>query len=187
MNLKQVRKGIKEQLPGLISAIQSGDIEAQEEFSKLLLPYLKAVLYRYRATIDDDVESLAGFIITKLINGIHDIDMGRSPMSYIDTITNNQAIDQHRKYTRNKANNTVEYVANTPYDSMEELSGYSGGVRSARELIYDTLDPMSADFFSMHCIDNVPVREIADMSGVSPSEINKIIAHAKENLKRAVI
>tara|TARA_R110002074_G_scaffold402324_1_gene607108 strand:- start:170594 stop:171160 length:567 start_codon:yes stop_codon:yes gene_type:complete len=181
-------KKVKEALPSIISKVQGGDAEARNEFAVLLLPYIKKLIAKYRPTLDDEVESLSGAIIMKLLDKIHTIDLSKSPIGFITRTAINAAIDQHRKYKVNKVHNTVEYQAFRDYDTSYHVSGMcTDTVEGAENLLKDFLCEDDAEIVSKFYLHNMSLEDIAQETGYEIKDIEHTIDYARRNISRALI
>jgi RNA polymerase sigma factor (sigma-70 family) len=203
---------LKSKLPPLISSIQSGDRSLDNEFAKLLLPYIRRVVYKYKETIDENINGLADYIVVKLLSKINDIDLNKPVLSYITRTAINQAIDQHRKYTSNKSNctvlfneqavelnaqstyngskaifNSTDTVEYTHKDQSATLSGYSvNSLDNFEPILNEYLCKEEVDLIQMYYLDNKTTSEIASITGKSLIYTSNAIQNAKQNLIRAV-
>lgn len=185
---KELVDDLKTKLPSIILDIRQGNEEARTTFANALFPYIKSVVYKYKNTIDEDIDGLCNFIITKLLCNIHEIDLDKPVMSYITRTAINQAIDQHRKYTNNKSNNTIEYQAFRDYDINISLSGLdTTDVENIKDSMSSYLPKEDIDLISMYYLENRSTTEIAELTGNSLNYITKAIKNARENFIRAVI
>lgn len=188
MSKTRLEKQLKSELPEIVTRIQGGDVEARNEFATLLLPYIKSLLSKYKNTIDDDVESLAGQIIMKLLNKIHTIDTSKSVIGFVTRTAINRAIDEHRRYKANKVHNTVEYQAFRDYDVSYQLSGMSvDSVEGAESILRDHLCEEDADVVSMFYLQDKTLQDIADITGYEIKDIQHTIDYARRNISRALI
>jgi len=185
---KEVVDFLKSELPDVITDIKNGSYEAKNTFTTLLFPYVKSVVYKYRNTIDEDLDGLVNFIIAKLIYNINDIDLDKPIMSYITRTAINQAIDQHRKYTNNKANDTIEYQAFRDYDTLENLTGINiSDIHDIKSSLSNYLDKEQVSLIELFYIENKTTSEIAHLTGNSLNYTTKAIKNARENFIRALI
>jgi RNA polymerase sigma factor (sigma-70 family) len=179
---------LKVRLPKIITEVQAGDSAAKEEFAELLLPYISKLIYKYKSTIDDDVESLAGQVIMKLLSKIDTIDVNKTPLGFITRTAINKAIDHHRKFKANSINNTVEYQAFRDYDTSYELSGLdTSTIENAESLIKDFLVGDDAEIVSKYYLHNMSLEEIAEETGYREEDLQYTLNYAKENISRKII
>lgn len=188
MSKTKLEKQLKSELPEIVTRIQGGDVDAQNEFATILLPYIRSLISKYKNTIDDDVESLAGQIIMKLLSKIDTIDTSKSVIGFITRAAINKAIDEHRKYKANKIHNTVEYQAFRDYDVTYQLSGMSvDTLEDAESILKDHLCSEDAEVVSMFYLHDKTLEDIANITGYEIRDIQHTIDHARRNISRALI
>lgn len=184
---KEMVESLKAKLPDIILDIRTGNESAKDDFATLLSPYIRSVVYKYKNTIDEDLDGLVNYIIAKLIYNINDIDLDKPVMSYITRTAINQAIDQHRKYTNNKANDTIEYQAFRDYDTSEYLTGIDiSSLEDIKSSLGTYLEKDQVDLIDLFYLQNKSTSEIAELTGNSLNYTTKAIKNARQNFIRAL-
>jgi DNA-directed RNA polymerase specialized sigma24 family protein len=167
---------LKEALPILINKIlKEGCSSAKEEFSSLLFPYIIYLLDRHKNVIEpaDTVSSTAGWIIFKILSKLDKIDLNKSVIGYISTITNNYCIDLFRKSRMKKRFYVKEELhsfipGSSDVDLSVEFYIDSNFVKEDSEII---------KLFFLHKKD---YKEISELTGHTICKISKTIEDTKE-------
>ena len=165
---RALQDSLKAALPGLINRIRSGDLPAKEEFAVILLPFVTLLVNKYRHTIDDEVESVAGLVITKLLNGLDKINLEKSVLGYVVTTTNNYCIDRHRRTKRiSKQYKPIEMI--DKYTSIEDNN-------STPEFLIDShFCETDAEVLGMYYIKGMSLEEISIQTGSPIAELQETI------------
>lgn len=179
---------LKSALPELINRIQTGDTQAREELAVLLFPYICTLITKYKNTIDDDIDSLAGQIIIKLLNKVDTIDTTKSVIGFVTRTAINTAIDAHRRYKANKIHNTIEYQAFRDYDTSYELSGLSvDSLENAESILKDYLSTDDAEVVSLYYLHGKSLEQISEDTGFRVEDIQHTLDYAERNISRSII
>jgi|JI102314A2RNA_FD_contig_121_261299_length_9449_multi_4_in_0_out_0_13 DNA-directed RNA polymerase specialized sigma24 family protein len=104
-NKKLLEDKIKKELPDIVKKIKDGDSSAKEDFSVLLLPYIRFLIKKFANSLDkaEELDSLANLITVRLLYlKLDKIDMSKSFVGYICRTVNNYCIDEIIKTTRKK-------------------------------------------------------------------------------------
>lgn len=171
-NKKILEKLLKEKLPTIIQRIKDGDSSAKEEFSVLLLPYIKLLILKFIPSLDitEDPGSLAGLIICKIINKIEKIDMNASFLGYICTLVNNQCIDEIRKKNAGHRPKTIRLADDIwnkilPYQQESSIDFY----------INDLFNKEDANIISLYYLHSKSFEEISTITGQPVEQIKETI------------
>lgn len=172
-NMNSMQVQLNAVLPELIKDIRNGSSSAREEFAVYLLPFVKLIIDKYKATIDDDPESLAGLIITNLLINLDKIDLSKSVLGYISTTVNNKCIDLHRKTKRIATHyNPVSY-------DKQYLPAPDQGATNSEELqfwIDSNFSINDAEIINLYYIQNKSFDQIASITGQPVAEIKETIS-----------
>jgi len=188
MSKAKLEKELKSALPKIIIKIQEGDVAAQNEFATLLLPYISSLIAKYKNTIDDVIQSLAGRIIMKLLSKVDTIDTTKSVMGFITRTAINRAIDEHRKFKVNRLNNTVEYQAFRDYDTSYQMSGVcADSIENVESVLKEHLCDEDAGIVSLYYLHNKSLQDIADSTGYRIKDIQHTLDYARRNISRSLV
>lgn len=182
MRKKQLQRKLEPILPRLIERVKSGDSSAREELAAVLLPYVKVVIGKYQVSGDTN-ESLAGWIVAKLLNNIQKIDTSKSLLGFIATLARNEAIDRIRY-----ENSAVRKL------SKEDLTDYSSYAASKpnipdteiRFLIESCFSPLDSEIVSSFHLDNKTIQEISAATGEPEDYIVETLNGASEYLEQSL-
>jgi DNA-directed RNA polymerase specialized sigma24 family protein len=174
---KKLEDKLKASLPSLLKKYQDGDSTVKEEIAVLLLPYVRLLVNKYKRTIDDDAESLSGYIVTRIINKAINIDLKKSIIGYICRSTINYCIDMHRKFVRSPNKKKISYEQYKPYDSQEH--NYID-LSNLQFLLDCNFTKSDAQVLGMFYLQGKDYKEISTVTGQSITEVQEIIQLAKE-------
>ncbi len=169
---------IRSALLVLVTKYRNGDTSVREDIAVLLLPYVKLIVTKYKSSIKDDPLSMAGWIITKLLNKIDKIDMTKSYVGFICRMAINECIDTYRGLSRKKSVkvvNTTKTSWNT--DTSYTPASYSEDVEFYLE---DIFNPADLEVISMYHIQNKTFKEISVITGQSELQIKETLALAEQ-------
>lgn len=182
---KKLQEDIKTKAPGLIKKLQEGDSSVTDEFALLLLPFIRSVVYKYKNTLDDDIDSVAGTIITRIISKIDYIDLSKSVIGFLSRSASNYCIDIYRKQVKLTAKRGTRKVL---HDNIV-ATGYNFDVPylsdlnedTIRNAIFDMFCPSDATILSMYHIDNKSIQEIATLTGNTSSYVEETLELCKND------
>ncbi len=174
---KKLEEKLKASLPSLIKKYQDGDSSIKEEIAVLLLPYIRLLVNKYKRTIDDDAESLSGYIVTRIINKAISIDLKKSIIGYICRSTINYCIDMHRKYVRSPNKKKISYEQYKPYDTEQATQL---DISNLQFLLDSSFTKSDATILGMYYLQGKDLNEISTVTGQPVDEIQETIQLAKE-------
>jgi RNA polymerase sigma factor (sigma-70 family) len=177
---RRIELNLKETLPPLIESIKNGDSSAREELAVLLLPYIKLLVRKYEKVIDDDIESLSGWITTRIITKIDSIDTKKSIVGYIAKCAINYCIDLCRKYNRSLRKTTKNFDQLTYeefYNNLQSSTIEEGLVES---FITENFTSTDAQIVSLYYVQNKTLSEISIVTGQPEEIIQETVTLARE-------
>lgn len=185
---KRLEKKIKGKLVPLIEKLQGGDMSVRDEFAELLMPYIKLLVNKYNRSIDDEVESFSGLIITNLIKKIDYIDLEKSVLGFISRTAINKCIDAYRSTVTKSKKPLLRGLKDIDLHLDAVSVEYSPGVdHCSEESLQGVLDemftPRDAQILGLYHLHNKTFEEIASITGEPPSEIEETIELATDVYK----
>lgn len=178
---KKLEARLKEQLPSLITDIRNGDSSKREELAVLLLPYVKLLTRKYQQILNDSLNSLAGWIVARIISKIENIDLSKSPIGYIARSSINYCIDMCRK--RNKSiEKTAKSFDKLSYDELytNSQNSYIEDIDSIKFYLEQTFTPSDAKIVGLFYLENKTPSEISAVTGQPLNEVQETIDLARE-------
>lgn len=185
MTLKpKLEKKLRKQLPDLIKRIKDGEPSAKEEFAILLLPYFKLLLSKYKRVIDDDIESLSGLVITRLIQKIDTIDLDKPIVGFMARAAINGAIDDYRKINKKKKINQLVYDGCHEYfvKSSDNFTEYTED--QIKDFLRNTFTESDTEIVTLYYVNSKSFLEISELTGQEVREVQEVIHYAKEAFVR---
>lgn len=178
MNQKlKLQEKINKDLPDLIKKYIGGDSSVEDEIAVLLLPYVRLIINKYKNSINDDLDSLAGIITTRIIKKIHNIDLNKSFIGYISRSTINYCIDIYRKFKRTPEKKVISYEDYASYD-VDTSSSFD--VDSIKELLHERFSREDARILSYYYIEGLAIDQISSLTGQSHNSIQETVTLAQE-------
>jgi DNA-directed RNA polymerase specialized sigma24 family protein len=174
---KKLEDKLKASLPSLIKKYQSGDSSVKEEIAVLLLPYVRLLVNKYKRTIDDNPDSLAGFIVARIISKCPNIDLTKSIVGYICRSTINYCIDMHRKFVRSLNSKKVSYEEFKPYDTHTNTETE---ISTLQFILDSNFNKQDASILGMYYLQGKNYKEISTATGQSIEDLQEIISLANE-------
>lgn len=167
---KKLEEKLKKELPPVIKKIVSGDSSAKEEFAEILLPYVELLIWRYKASIDEEPDSLANLLVCRFLQRLDKFDLSKSILGYICTSVNNYCVDIYRKKkSREKRIKNSEYKpSNKYYDTL-----------SIETSLRDSFNEEDYMMVSLYFIDNKTHKEISDLTGYPLNRVKETLDNAE--------
>lgn len=174
---QQLEQELKDKLPDLITKLKNGDSSVKEEFAILLLPYVTLLCKKFAKFIEDEAMSLAGIVITRLINKIEKVDLSKSVLGFIARSTINYCIDRNRYKNfkcRKKDNLGEDALRKIGVGSGAYFSNYDN--ESIETYLEDSFNELDSQIISLYFIDSRSPQEISAITGQPEKEIMETVS-----------
>lgn len=174
---QQLEQELKQRLPDLITKLKNGDSSVKEEFAILLLPYVTLLCKKFAKFIEDEALSLAGIIITRLINKVEKIDLSKSVIGFIARTTINYCIDRNR-YKNFKCRKKTQ-LGSDPLNKIWVDNGtYFANYNSENIDTYleDSFSEIDAQIISLYFVDSKSFKEISAITGQPEKDVMETVS-----------
>ncbi len=180
---KQANKELNDEI---MKKIASGDDEA---FTELYYATYKQI-YGFLLSLTknkEDAEDLMQNTYIKIRNGAHLYKPQGTLMAWLCSIAKNQFLDYVRKYGKNRGVDFAEvenYVSEGYASQRDETSDVEN--RMLLETVFAILDEQERVIVTMHMLDGLKHREIADIIGIPLSTVITKYNRALKKMKKVV-
>jgi RNA polymerase sigma factor (sigma-70 family) len=170
----------------LIEECIDGNRKAQNEFYKLLYPYLMSICIRYARNSDKAKENLnIGFF--KILKYLKNYRINEPLKPWIRTVMINSLVREYKKEKQNSLNleYVEDYVDSAKYSEMNEIIGKINSEQIYRFI--DMLPSSTRQVFNLYIIDGYRHSEIAEMMDFSEGNSKWHLNSAREKLKEMIL